>query len=117
MWNDKNRKAGTKGYAGRAAAPAGVPSPRSIGSNLTCRISRKWNTETPVKSVKTVSRPQGKLKSSKGTGRVKKRMPSVERQQEHITGWIGQYLNRKVADVTLVLCPKNDAGKANQGES
>ena len=40
------------------------------------------------------------------TGFLKKRMPSAERQQEIITGRIGQYPSRKTADVGKVDHPK-----------
>jgi hypothetical protein len=39
-------------------------------------------------------------------GFLKKRMPSAEKQQEIITGRIGQIPNRKVADVGKVDPPK-----------
>jgi hypothetical protein len=51
------------------------------------------NVKIPMRSrggsIPLVSGPQGKLKSSVGTGRIKKRKLLAERQQESITGQIG----------------------------
>jgi len=41
-----------------------------------------------------------KAEPLRGEGMLKKRMPSLEREQEYITGRIGQYPTRKGADLS-----------------
>jgi len=65
----------------------------------------------------SVSQPEGKPNSSVGTGRIKKRRLSPEREQEDITGQIGKYPHPKVADVIQVHHPKNDEKVTYQGKS
>jgi len=48
---------------------------------------------------------------------TKKRKLPAEKQQECITGQIGQYPRRKAADVVLVHHPKNEVKVIHQGKS
>ena len=57
-----------------------------------------------------------KATSLVGTGRAKKRRLLAERRREHITGQIGKYPSRKVADVALVNHPKNDVKVTHRGK-
>jgi hypothetical protein len=97
-----------------------TPRPRSIEGILPSRISPVRNVATPMESDdgRCVSKPIVRTAQySSGTGRPKKRIPAAERQQEFITGWIGQYPPRKGADVGLVNRPKNDVRATNQRKS
>ena len=80
-----------------------------------------WNVATPKRSerwsILSVSQPQGRQNAAVGTGRIKKRRLSPEREQETITGQIGQYSHRKVADVIQVHHPKNDVKIIYRGKS
>src|SRR5262249_13723548 len=100
-------------------APARAPRPRSTGGTHPHRASAGAKRGNPIEVWPApVSRPQGRLNPSVGTGWSQKRRPPAERQGESITRWIGPLgPRRKAADGDQVSHPKGAVKAAHRGTS